>query len=172
MGFALMGLAGGIEQGPSSALLYLTLYLPATIGIFALILAMRRDGAAVETVADLAGLAQRRTWMAAMFTILLFSVAGIPPFAGFIGKFLVLRSAIDGGLVWLAIVGGIAAVVAAGYYLRVLASIWFAPPAPEMQGASGAIVATATVGAALTIALVLALGQLESWAAWAVGGSF
>jgi NADH-quinone oxidoreductase subunit N len=172
MGFALMGLVGGPEQGPSSALLYLALYLPATIGIFALILAMRRDGAATDTVADLAGLAQRRAWMAALFTMLLFSVAGIPPFAGFIGKFLVFRAAIDGGLVWLAIVGGVAAVVAAGYYLRLLASIWFAPPAPQMQSASGAIVVTATAGAALTIALVFVLGQLEHWAAWAVGGSF
>jgi NADH-quinone oxidoreductase subunit N len=172
MGFALMGLTGGVEQGPSSALLYLALYLPATIGIFALILAMRRDGAPAETVADLAGLAQRRPWMAALFTMLLFSVAGIPPFAGFIGKFLVFRAAIDNGLIWLAIVGGLAAVVAAGYYLRLLASIWFAPPAPQMQSASGTIVVTATAGAALTLVLVFALGQLESWAAWAVGGSF
>ncbi|MGE0742276.1 MAG: NADH-quinone oxidoreductase subunit NuoN [Hyphomonadaceae bacterium] len=173
MGFALMGLASGTEQGPSSALLYLALYLPANIGIFALILAMRRDGAPAETVADLAGLAQRRPWMAALFTMLLFSIAGIPPFAGFIGKLLVFVSAVDAGLVWLAVLGGVAAVVGAAYYLRLLASIWFAPPAPALQPASGVVALTAAVAAALTFpVLVLALGAMERWAETAVRMSF
>ncbi|MBX3510307.1 MAG: NADH-quinone oxidoreductase subunit NuoN [Hyphomonadaceae bacterium] len=173
MGFVLMGLASGVENGPVSALVYLALYLPANIGIFALIVAMRRDGAAAETIGDLAGLAQRRAWMAALFTMLLFSIAGIPPFAGFIGKLLVFTAAVNAGLVWLAIVGAVAAVVAAAYYLRILATIWFSPPAPAMQGASGAVVATATLTAALTFPiLVFALGQIEAWARWAVGGSF
>jgi NADH-quinone oxidoreductase subunit N len=164
MGFALMGLAAGPDQGPASALIYLALYLPATIGIFALILAMRRDGVAAETVSDLAGMAQRKPWMAALFTMLLFSVAGIPPFAGFIGKLLVFRAAVDGGLVWLAVLGGVAAVVAAAYYLRLLASIWFQPPAAQLQPASAASLATATFAAALTFpVLVFALGSLEAW---------
>ncbi|MFO1018990.1 MAG: NADH-quinone oxidoreductase subunit NuoN [Hyphomonadaceae bacterium] len=169
MGFALMGLAAGTDQGPSSALIYLTLYLPANVGIFALILAMRRDGAPAETVADLAGLAQKRPWMASLFTMLLFSIAGIPPFAGFIGKLLVFSAAVDAGLTWLAVVGAIAAVVAAAYYLRLLASIWFAPPAPQMQRAGGAIMLTATAAAALTFpVLVLALGALQRSAETAV----
>ncbi|MEZ5994492.1 MAG: NADH-quinone oxidoreductase subunit NuoN [Hyphomonadaceae bacterium] len=173
MGFALMGLASGTEQGPSSALLYLTLYLPATIGVFALILAMRREGAAAETIDDLAGLAQKRPWMAALFTMLLFSVAGIPPFAGFIGKLAVFTSAIDGGLMWLAIVGGVAAVVAAAYYLRLLASIWFAAPAAPLQAPSGVVMLTATAAAALTFpVLVLLLGAIEGWAETAVRMSF
>jgi NADH-quinone oxidoreductase subunit N len=173
MGFALMGLASGPDIGPSSALLYLTLYLPANIGIFALILAMRREGAPAETVADLAGLAQRRPWMASLFTMLLFSIAGIPPFAGFIGKLLVFSAAVDAGLVWLAVLGGVAAVVAAAYYLRLLASIWFAAPAAQLQPASGAVMLTATAAAALTFpVLVLLLGWLERWAETAVGMSF
>jgi NADH-quinone oxidoreductase subunit N len=173
MGFALMGLASGTELGPSSALLYLALYLPANIGIFALILAMRRDGAPAETVADLAGLAQRRPWMAGLFTMLLFSIAGIPPFAGFIGKLLVFSAAVDAGLVWLAVLGGVAAVVAAAYYLRLLASIWFSAPAAQLQPASGAIMLTATAAAALTFpVLVLMLGMLERWADTAVRMSF
>ncbi|HRO03669.1 MAG TPA: NADH-quinone oxidoreductase subunit NuoN, partial [Terricaulis sp.] len=89
MGFALMGLASGVEEGPAAALMYLALYVPATIGTFALIMAMRRAGAPAETVADLAGLARKKPWMAALFTMLMFSLAGIPPFAGFIGKLLV-----------------------------------------------------------------------------------
>jgi NADH-quinone oxidoreductase subunit N len=173
MGFALMGLAAGGEQGPSSALIYLALYLPTTIGMFALILAMRRDGQSAETVADLAGLAQKRPWMAALFTMLLFSVAGIPPFAGFIGKLLVLTAAVDGGLYWLAILGAVAAVVAAAYYLRLIASIWFAPPAAQLQSPSGTVMVTALASAALTFpVLVLLLGAVQSWAENAVRMSF
>lgn len=164
MGFALMGLASGPEQGPSSALIYLALYLPANIGIFALILTMRRNGVAAETVADLAGLAQKRPWMATMFTLLLFSLAGIPPFIGFIGKFAVFQAAVGAHLVWLAVVGGVAAVVAAGYYLRLLASIWFQPAGVAMQPASGTIVLTASLGAFLTLALVPVLGVIQQWA--------
>jgi NADH-quinone oxidoreductase subunit N len=172
MGFALMGLASGQLNGASSALIYLALYLPSTIGIFALILAMRRDGQPAESIDDLAGMAQRRPWMAALFTMLLFSVAGIPPFAGFIGKLIVFQAALEGGLVWLAIVGAIAAVVAAAYYLRLLASIWFKPAGAALQPASSAIVITATAAAALSFpVLVIALGMIQNWAETAVRGS-
>jgi NADH-quinone oxidoreductase subunit N len=173
MGFVLMGLASGVESGPVASLIYLALYLPANIGVFALILAMRRNGEAVETVADLAGLAQKRPWMAAMFTMLLFSIAGIPPFAGFVGKLLVFTASVEAGLVWLAIVGGIAATIAAAYYLRVLASIWFAQPQAQLQPASGTIAVTATAMAVLTFpVLIFMLGLLQSWAEAAVRSSF
>jgi NADH-quinone oxidoreductase subunit N len=172
MGFALMGLAAGGPDGASSALIYLAMYLPANIGIFALILAMRRDGVAVETVDDLAGLAQRRAWMAALFTMLLFSIAGIPPFAGFIGKLVVFQTAVDHGQIALAVIGALAAVVAAAYYLRILAAIWFKPPAAAFQPASGAIILTASVAALLNFpVLVLALGYIERWAEAAVRAS-
>lgn len=173
MGFALMGLASGVAEGPAASLMYLALYVPSTIGIFALIMAMRRNGEPAETIADLAGLARKRPWMAALFTMLLFSVAGIPPFAGFMGKLAVFQAAIGADLVWLAVVGAIAAVVAAAYYLRILASIWFTQPTEHLQPASGAVMTTATLAAALSFpVLVLALGVLERWADWAVGRSF
>lgn len=173
MGFVLMGLACGTQEGPSSALLYLALYLPATIGLFALILAMRREGVAAENVADLAGLAQNRPWMAAVWTMLLFSIAGIPPFAGFIGKLVVFRAAVDANLVWLAVVGGIAAVIGAAYYLRLLASVWFAPSEQKLQPASGTIFVTASAAALLSFpVLVIVLGAIEQWAHWAVARSF
>jgi NADH-quinone oxidoreductase subunit N len=173
MGFALMGLAAGPDQGPASALMYLTLYLPANVGIFALILAMRRNGQPAETVADLAGLAQKRPWMAALFTMLLFSIAGIPPFAGFIGKLLVFSAAVDARLYWLAVLGGVAAVVAAAYYLRLLASIWFSAPAAQLQPAGATIMLTAAAGAALSFpVLVVLLGAVERWAETAVRMSF
>jgi NADH-quinone oxidoreductase subunit N len=173
MGFALMGLAAGPDQGPASALMYLALYLPANVGIFALILAMRRNGQPAETVADLAGLAQKRPWMAALFTMLLFSIAGIPPFAGFIGKLLVFSAAVDARLYWLAVLGGVAAVVAAAYYLRLLASIWFSAPAAQLQPAGATIMLTAAAGAALSFpVLVVLLGAVERWAETAVRMSF
>ncbi len=173
MGFVLMGLAAGPEQGPSSALMYLALYLPANIGIFALIIAMRRNNQPAETVADLSGLAQKRPWMAALFTMLLFSIAGVPPFAGFIGKLLVFQAAVDAQLYWLAVLGGVAAVVAAAYYLRLLASIWFSPPAPQLHPAGATIMLTATAAAALSFpVLVVLLGAVERWAETAVRMSF
>jgi NADH-quinone oxidoreductase subunit N len=169
MGFALMGLAAGGADGLSAAIIYLALYVPATIGVFALIVAMRRDGASAETVADLAGFAQRRPFLAALLTMMLFSAAGIPPLAGFFGKFLVFRAAADADMIWLAVVGGIAAVIAAGYYLRLVASMWFAPPAPALQPASGAVALTAFVGAALSFpVLVVTLGVLQFWTETAV----
>ena len=173
IGFALVGVSAGGDAGASSALIYMALYLPANIGIFALILAMRRDGEPAETIADLAGMAQKRPWMAALFTMLLFSIAGIPPFAGFIGKLVVFATAVDAGLYWLAILGAVAAVVAAAYYLRLIASIWFAPPAPALQSPSGTIMLTATAAAALTFpVLVLILGAIQGWADAAVRMSF
>ncbi|HWA00863.1 MAG TPA: NADH-quinone oxidoreductase subunit NuoN [Caulobacterales bacterium] len=171
MGFALMGLAAARPDGAASALLYLAMYLPANIGIFALILAMRRGGVAVENVDDLSGLAQRRPWMAALFTMLLFSIAGIPPLVGFWGKLVVFRAAIEGGLVPLAVVGAVSAVVAGAYYLRILAAIWFKPAGAALAPASGAVVLTASAAAVLTFpVLVFALGALQQWAEAAVRG--
>jgi NADH-quinone oxidoreductase subunit N len=173
MGFALMGLASGRPEGAAAALIYLALYLPATIGIFALIIAMRRDGQAVETIDDLAGSAKRRPFMASLFTALLFSIAGVPPLAGFFGKYVVFRAAIEGNLVVLAVIGGISAVVAAAYYLRVVSALWFKPAAAPLQTASGAVMLTATAATALTFpVLVIALGWVEAWAEAAVRGGF
>ncbi|MBL8550656.1 MAG: NADH-quinone oxidoreductase subunit NuoN [Hyphomonadaceae bacterium] len=173
MGFALMPLASGTPDGAAAALVYMAIYLPTTIGVFALILAMRRDGAFVESIDDLAGLASRRVLMASLMTALLFSLAGIPPLAGFWGKWVAFKAAAEGGLVWLAVLGGVAAVVAAAYYLRVIASMWFKPAGAALQAPSGTTLTTALIGAALSFPiLVLALGWLETWARAAVAASF
>ncbi len=173
MGFALMGLASGRPEGAQAALLYLALYLPATIGTFALILSMRREGAPAENIGDLAGLGQRRAWMAGLFTVLLFSVAGVPPVVGFWGKWLVLREAVNADMVPLAVLGGVCAVVAAAYYLRILAAIWFSPPAEPLAAPSGTVALTASLAALLTFPVMLVgLGFLEQWARIAVATSF
>src|SRR5690606_1230790 len=114
-----------------------------------------------------------RPWMAALFTMLLFSIAGVPPLAGFIGKLVVFSAAVEAGMAWLAVLGGAAAVIAAAYYLRLVASIWFAPAAPALQPASGAIAVTALAAAALTLPiLVLVLGALQNWVETAIRMSF
>jgi NADH-quinone oxidoreductase subunit N len=168
-----MGLASGQPEGAAAALIYLALYLPATIGIFALIMAMRRGDQAVETIDDLAGSARNRPLMAGLFTALLFSIAGVPPLAGFFGKYVVFRAAVEGNLAPLAVLGGVAAVVAAAYYLRVVSALWFKPAQPALQTASGPVLLTATAATALTFpVLVVALGWIEAWANAAVHGGF
>jgi NADH-quinone oxidoreductase subunit N len=173
IGFALMPVAAGTPGGAEAALVYMAIYLPTTIGVFALILAMRNEGRPTEQIEDLDGLATRRTLMATLYTVLFFSLAGIPPLAGFWGKWVIFREAANGGLLWLAVLGGVAAVVAAGYYLRVIAAIWFSPARVALERPSGATIGTALVGSALTFPiLVVALGYLERWAHAAVAASF
>ena len=98
VGFALVGVAAGTTAGVNGTLVYMAIYLVMTLGTFACILLMRREGRYVETIADLAGLSRGRPMMALALAILMFSLAGIPPLAGFIGKLYVFRAAIDAGL--------------------------------------------------------------------------
>jgi NADH-quinone oxidoreductase subunit N len=173
VGFALMALAAGGREGASAALVYMTIYLPTTIGIFAGILAMRRDGKDVETIDDLSGLASRKPWLAMLLTALMFSVAGIPPLAGFFGKLVTFQAALGAGLWPLAVVAALATVISAAYYLKVIAAMWINPPAPAFQS-SGATIAL-TAGAATLLAfpvLVVMLGWIESAARIAAVTSF
>jgi NADH-quinone oxidoreductase subunit N len=165
MGFVLMGLAAGGQAGAASALLFLTFYVPATIAAFAIILAMRRGGVLVERIADLAGLAARRPWMAAVLTLVFFSFTGIPPLGGFLGKVYVFKAALDVGLWPLALAGAIATVVSAGYYLWIVKTVWFDAPGEPFDRASPVIIGAATLGTALTFPiLVVMLGSIETFA--------
>lgn len=126
MGYALVGLAAGNESGISGILLYMLIYSVMTLGTFACILAMRvKDGANVEEIDDLAGLSKTNPVMALVLTVLMFSLAGIPPLAGFFGKYFVFMAAIEAKLYALAIIGVLASVVGAYYYLRVVKVMWF-----------------------------------------------
>ncbi len=148
MGYALIGLAAATKDGVSAVLVYMAIYVVMTIGVFACILLMRRRGEMVENVADLAGLSRTNGPLALMITIFFFSLAGIPPLAGFFGKWVVFVAAVDAGLVWLAIVGAVMSVVSAFYYLRVVATMWFSDPAPSLDRSGGALLgATAAVAA-------------------------
>jgi NADH-quinone oxidoreductase subunit N len=130
MGFALIGLAAGTSEGVQGVLVYLAIYLTMTLGAFACILAMRRAGDAVETISDLAGLARTNGPMAFLFAMLLFSLAGIPPLAGFFAKFYVFLAAIKAGLYALAVIGVVTSVVGAYYYLLIVKVMYFDEPAP------------------------------------------
>jgi NADH-quinone oxidoreductase subunit N len=151
MGFALIGLAAGDEAGVRGVAIYLTIYLIMTLGTFAAILAMRVEGRYVENVSDLAGLSRTNGWMAFFLAMLMFSLAGVPPLAGFFAKYYVLLAAVDAGLFGLAVIGVLASAVAAYYYLRVVKVMYFDEPAPAFDRAPMAL--RAVLGAS-TLALL------------------
>ena len=149
VGFALMGLAAATPEGIQGLILYLTLYLAMNIGAWAIILNMRRgsDGL-VEGIDDLAGMAKHQPMMAAAMAIFMFSLAGIPPLAGFFAKFYVLFAALDAGLYTLAVIGVLSAVVGSFYYLRVIKLMYFDEPVEKFSAPAreiGVIVAVAAV---------------------------
>lgn len=125
IGFALVGLAAGTNAGAEAVVIYMAIYLVMTLGAFACILSMRRKDGMVEDINQLAGLSQSNLAMAFVFAMLLFSMAGIPPLAGFFAKFYVFKAAVEAGLYPLAIIGVVASVVAAFYYLRVIKVMFF-----------------------------------------------
>ncbi len=129
MGYALVGLAAGNETGAQAVLLYLSIYLFMNTGAFACILAMRRNGRMVEGINELAGLSRTNPAMALALAVFMFSMAGIPPLAGFFGKLYVFLAAIEAGLFTLAVVGLLTSVVAAFYYLRIVKLMYFDEPA-------------------------------------------
>jgi len=129
MGFALVGLAAGTQEGVQGVLVYMAIYVAMTLGTFACILSMRRDGRMVEEISDLSGLARTKPMMAFFLAMLLFSLAGIPPLAGFFAKFYVFLAAIKAGLFALAVIGVLASVVGAYYYLAIVKVMYFDEPA-------------------------------------------
>ena len=137
MGYALVGLAAGTQSGVHGVIIYMLVYMVMTVGTFACVIAMRRKDGTVEEISDLAGLGSRNPMMALMLTILMFSLAGIPPLAGFFAKYFVFVAAIEAGLYALAIIGVLASVVGAFYYLRIIKIMWFDEPADNFVPMDG-----------------------------------
>ncbi len=125
MGYALVALAAGGVAGVSGMLIFMSIYLVTVVGTFAAILQMRTRDGAVEGIADLAGLSKSNLPLSLVMTALMFSLAGIPFFMGFFGKWFALAPAFDAGLTWLVVVALLASVVGAFYYLRIVKTIWF-----------------------------------------------
>jgi len=133
MGYALVGLAAGTTEGVQGVIIYLAIYLAMTLGTFACILAMRRHGRMVEDIDQLSGLSSTSPLMAFLLAMLLFSLAGIPPLAGFFAKFYVFLAAIHAGLYALAVIGVLLSVVGAYYYLRIVKIMYFDAPAERFE---------------------------------------
>ena len=125
VGYALIGLAAGSPEGAQGVVIYMAIYVAMTLGAFACVLAMRRPQGMVEEIAELAGLAETNLGMATVFGILMFSLAGIPPLAGFFAKFYVFAAAVKQGLWPLAVLGVLASVVGAYYYVRIVKIMFF-----------------------------------------------
>jgi NADH-quinone oxidoreductase subunit N len=128
VGFALVGLAAGSATGIEGLLVYLAIYLVMTLGAFACILSMRRGDEMVEDIDELSGLAETNLPMAFVLAMLLISLAGVPPLAGFFAKFYVFAAAVKAGLYPLAVIGVLASVVALFYYLWIVKVMFFDPP--------------------------------------------
>ena len=154
VGYALVGLAPGTPEGVRGVLIYLAIYVAMTLGTFAGILSMRRGHKMVEDISELSGLARTNPALAFMLLILMFSLAGIPPLAGFFAKFFVFTAAIKAGMYGLAVIGVLASVVGAYYYLRIVKVMYFDNPAAGFQPMPAAL----RLVLGLSVLAVLVLG--------------
>ncbi len=155
MGYVLVGLAAGTEAGVLGIVVYLAIYLIMNIGTFACILCMSQEGRMVERIEDLKGLGKSNPLMALAMTILMFSMAGIPPLAGFFGKYFVFLAAIEAGLYALAVIGVLASVVGAFYYVRIVKLMYFEEPAEVLDRPIGAVLRLMITGTSLAMVLFL-----------------
>lgn len=166
MGYALMGLAAGTEQGAQALLIYIAIYVTMNVGVFAFILNMQREGKPVTDIGALGLYSRVEPARAAALAVLLFSLAGVPPLVGFFGKFYVLMAAVDAGLIWLAVAGAVASVIGAFYYLRIVYLMYFGEAAPPLEGAMPAMHWALLGGSALAMVLgVVNLFGVETLAA-------
>src|ERR1700758_4011849 len=133
MGFALVGLAAGTAEGVQGVLVYLAIYVAMTLGSFAIIIAMKRNGQAVEQISDFAGLSRTNPLLAFFFAMFLFSLAGVPPLAGFFAKWYVFVAAIKANLFTLAVIGVLTSVVGAFYYLSIVKVMYFDEPLAKLD---------------------------------------
>lgn len=172
VGFALVGLSSGTAMGVEGVAVYMAIYVVMTIGIFACVMALRTEAGPVETIAQLAGLSRRKPFVAGMMAVLMFSLIGLPPLAGFFAKWQVFLAAIEAHLFVLAVIGVLASAVSAYYYLRIIKTMYFDEPVTEyaavpveltaVMAVVGFLIVTyfVTVGVPLTNAAHVAAGSL------------
>jgi len=165
IGFLLMGIAGGGAQGYAAALFYALAYAIMSTAAFGAIIALSRAGFEAENIEDFKGLNARNPWMAGLVLCIMASLAGIPPFLGFWTKLAVLGAAVNGGLLWLAILGVLCAVVGCFYYLRVIKVMYFDEPVGEAMPRNNDRVLGVVLGvnALALLALGLAWNPIMVW---------
>ncbi len=156
VGFALVGLAAGTPEGVRGVAIYMTIYLAMNVGTFCCVLAMRHQGRMLEDIEDLAGLSRTSPLLALALAVFMFSMAGIPPLAGFFGKLYVFLAAIDAGLYLLVVIGVLTSVVAAFYYLRIVKIMYFDEPAEAFDRPIGRDLGTILTVTCLFVVLFVA----------------
>lgn len=159
VGFLFIGIAGGGAQGFAAAMFYSISYALMAVAAFGTIVVMSSRGFEADRIEDYRGLNARDPWMALLVLCVMASLAGLPPFLGFWAKLAVLRAALDGGMLWLALVGVVFAVVGAFYYLRIVKAMYFDSPEAETPAPGGSRPLRALFG-------VNALGLLALGFAW------
>lgn len=173
IGYALVGLSAGTQEGVRGVLIYMAIYLAMNVGVFAIILSMRQNGRAVEEVADLAGLSKTHPMLAFAMAIFMWSLAGVPPAAGFWGKWAVFLPALQAELYTLAIIGVIASGIGCFYYLRVIKAMYF-DDVTEPLDRTGRVAGIVVAGTALFVfpVYMVVLSPLTSGAANAAASLF
>ena len=173
MGYLLLGLAAGTQQGFSASMFYVIAYALMSTAAFGVILVMARAGFECEEIDDLKGLARRSPWFAFLMLLTMVSLAGVPPMFGFFAKLMVFKAAIDAGLLWLAIVGAVFAIIGLYYYLRVVKVMYFDKPVEgvELKPQTDKPLRWAlSINALALLALGLYWGPLLAWCQWAFAG--
>ena len=163
MGYALVGLSAATPAGVGAVVLYMSIYIASAVGVFGIVLGLSREGVAVHRVADLKGFSHSHPWMAACMLVFMFSMAGIPPLGGFFGKWFAFLAAVEAGLVALAVVGVLASVAGAFYYLRIVKHMYFDEAENPLDGQTeffnGAVVGIAAAVVVLFVFLVAPLRE-------------
>ena len=167
MGYALIGLASGTVFGLQAMLVYMAIYVTMNVGTFAFILSMERDGQPVTDIYSLNQLGVKQPGRALAMLVLLFSLAGVPPLVGFFGKLYVLRAAYDAGLIWLAVLGVLASVIGAYYYLRLIYLMYFGENQDESLDVMKSPILS---GFAATAAVVMVVGIINLFGIEAAAG--
>lgn len=148
MGYALLGLLPNVPEGVAATIIYLTIYMAMLSGVFAILMSLKRNGESIEKISDFAGLSKTSPFMAYALTGLLFSMSGIPPLAGFFGKFFVIQAAVAGGYMIVAVIAVLTSVVGAYYYLRLIKVMFFdesAGPVDENKSLSRHLVVVGSI---------------------------
>jgi len=173
VGYVLLGVAAGSERGIQSVVFYLAIYMVMTLGTFAIILLMKRRNVMVENISDLAGLGRSHPMLALSMLVMMFSLAGIPPLAGFWGKLYVFMAAVEARLFWSAVLGLLASVVASYYYLRIVKVMYFDESTEAIDPTAFGMNRTVAFVSALLLTLFSLLPQpLSALAAAAAKGLF
>ncbi len=173
VGYLLIGVAAGDAIGIQGVLFYLAVYLFMNVGTFAVILSMRQKGRMVEGISDLAGLSRTNPMMAVALAIFMFSMAGIPPMAGFWGKFYIFKAAINANMIPLAVIGVLTSVIAAFYYLRIVKIMYFDEAADSFDRPVGGGMATVMGVCAVAVMLITIIpSQLAAQAGLAAAALF